>query len=118
LTHERDRFERELARARALDFFVTIVEASAADFRAGRFGHYGRGINPKAVWESVCAFSVRYCPFLFASDRITAAKMCESLLLKWLREHRKILETVEKASRQFAQPPVDQTMRETKRFSG
>ena len=99
LTHERDRFERELARGKGLDFFCVILEASAADVRAGRFGKYGQGCNPRAIWESVCAFSVRYAPFLFANDRITGAKLCESLLCKWVRERCKIVEAISKASR-------------------
>lgn len=98
LTHERDRFEKELQRGKALDFFAVIVEANAGDVLAGRFGKYGQGCNPRSIWESVCCFSVRYAPFVFASDRITAARMCESLLMKWLREHQKIIQAVAKES--------------------
>jgi DNA excision repair protein ERCC-4 len=99
LTHDRARFERELMRGKALDFFAVIVEASATEVLAGRYGVYGRGCNPKSIWESCCCFSVRYAPFLFASDRITAAKLCESLLMKWAREHQKIVDGIESASR-------------------
>lgn len=101
LTHDRSRFERELARGKGLDFFAVIVEASASDILAGRFGKYGNGCHARAIWESCCCFSVRYrSPFLFASDRITAARLAESLLTKWHRERRKVVDGIEKAARQ------------------
>jgi len=101
LTHHRERFEAELARARALDFFAVIVEASLPDILAGRFGEYGIGCNPKAIWETVAAFTVRYCPFIFVGNRATGARMIESLLQKYLREHWKALQAVEKAQKRL-----------------
>lgn len=92
LTHERTRFERELQRSTSLDFFAVIIEASAADVLSGKFGRFARSVNANAVWESIAAFSVRYCPFLFASDQRTAARMCESMLRRWVRDRRAKIE--------------------------
>jgi DNA excision repair protein ERCC-4 len=97
LTHGRDRFERELARGRSLEYFAVVVEGSA---RAVLRGEYGRSqANPAAIWESIAAFNARYCPFHFLGDRATAAKWTESVLLKFAKEHVKAVEAMSKASR-------------------
>jgi len=85
LTRERERFERELYRGRALRFFAVIVECDASDILQGRFGRFS-SVNPVAIWESIAAFSVRYAPFIYAGDRDTGARLCESLLMKFARE--------------------------------
>ncbi len=100
LTHERDRFERELARARALQRFYVIVEADARDVLAGRFGPRSQA-NPKAIWETIACFSVRYAPFLFCGDRRAGARLTESLLLKFAREYRVTVEKLDRASREI-----------------
>ena len=99
LTHQRERFERELAKARPYHFFCVIVEASARDILEGRFDL--SCANPRAIWESVAAFTIRYCPFVFAGDRPTAARMTESLLLKFAREHQKATDAMIKAVHRF-----------------
>jgi len=94
ITHERQRFEAELAKSRAYQFFAVVVEAPLQDILTGNF----RGeANPKSVFESVCCFSVRYAPFFFAGDRETGARLCESLLLKFAREYYRTIERFEKA---------------------
>ena len=98
LTHERARFERELAKARAYQRFYVIIEASAPDILQGRYGKFGANVNPKAIWESVATFSNRYAPFVFGGDRLTSARLCESLLLKFAREYYRTIERMEKAS--------------------
>jgi DNA excision repair protein ERCC-4 len=99
LTHGRERFERELARARPYHYFAVVIEGSAGTILRGE---YDRSLaNPKAVWESVCAFSVRYCPFVFLGDRETAARWTESVLLKFAREHLKAVESMTKATEQL-----------------
>jgi hypothetical protein len=95
LTHERERFERELARARAYQKFFVIVEASGPDVLAGNFGR--SQANPKSIWETICCFSIRYAPFVFAGDRFTGARLTESLLLKFAREYTVTLERMERA---------------------
>jgi len=86
LTHDRDRFERELAKARAYQRFWVVIEATASDVMNGNYGRYGANINPYAIWESIATFSARYCPFIFADDPETAAALCESWLGKFQRE--------------------------------
>lgn len=93
----RKRFEEELRRAQRIRDFYVIVEASYADVLAGR---YHSDMNPAAVWESVIAFQQRYgIPFLFAGDVQTAAKLAESILLRWLKEHTKAVEAVTRATK-------------------
>jgi DNA excision repair protein ERCC-4 len=100
LTHGRDRFEKELARARPYHYFAVVIEGSAGTILRGEYDH--SCANPKALWESICAFSVRYCPFHFLGDRITAAKWTESVLLKFAREHLKAVEAMTKAAKSMS----------------
>jgi DNA excision repair protein ERCC-4 len=91
----RDRFERELARAQAILHFWVICEGSYRDILAGNFRSQ---MSPEAAFQSIVALMTRYrIPFLMANDAATAARLCESLLLKWYREHQKIVDTVRKA---------------------
>ena len=101
LTRGRERFEKELAKARSFQRFYVVVEASAPDVLAGNYGRYGSQCNPKSIWESVCAFSVRYAPFIFAGDRKTGARLTESLLCKFAREHIVAVENMQRASRKL-----------------
>jgi len=100
LTHERTRFERELARSRALQRFYVVLECSAVNLLQGRFEGKSQA-NPRAIWESICCFSVRYCPFLFATNRWAGAHLTESLLLKFARERYRDIERLEKATREI-----------------
>ncbi len=100
LTKGRERFERELTKARGYQRFFVLIEGDARDILSG---NYGRSqANPKSIWESIAALSVRFCPFIFAGDRGTAARMCESLLLKFCRENYRNIEKMEKAQRALA----------------
>lgn len=81
----RARFERELERSRSLDFFCVIVEAGYSQMT---LGDYRSRLNPKAAIESISAFEIRYgIHFLFTGNQALAAQKCESLLLKFWREH-------------------------------
>ena len=74
LGRERERFERELQRAAALDAFAVVVEASWAELAAG---NYRSQLNSHAACQSVLAFSCRYrVPFLFAGSRAGAEYCC------------------------------------------
>src|SRR5208283_2231509 len=91
----RERFERELARAQAIPHFWVICEAS---YREILNGDYRSQMNPQSAFQSIVALMTRYrIPFLMANDAETAAKLAESLLLKWFREHLKVLDEVRKA---------------------
>ncbi len=81
---QRERFERELARGRGLDYFALVVEA---DLPALAHGNYRSDMHPRAVIQSLMAFSVRYrLPVFFCPGRDYAARVVESLLLKYTRE--------------------------------
>jgi DNA excision repair protein ERCC-4 len=80
----RDRFERELAKARHYDLFAVVVEASLDDVRRGK---YRSEMKPHAAMQSLCAFQVRYrVAFVWAGDRRGAEYVTYSLLAKYLRE--------------------------------
>jgi DNA excision repair protein ERCC-4 len=96
LTYGRERFERELSRARSYQFFAVVIEGSAQAILRGEYGP--SRANPVAVWESIAAFTARYCTFLFLGDRRTAAAWTESVLLKFAREHVKAVDAMTKAS--------------------
>ena len=84
LSKGRDRFERELQRGKGLDYFSLIVEASLQDIAQGA---YRSKMLPKAVFESLMAFSVRYhMPIFFCGNRQYGQRITESLLCKYSRE--------------------------------
>ena len=84
LGKQRDRFERELVRARDFQYSAVIVEGTFADLAAG---NYISRMNPKSAVESISAFEVRYrIQFLFCCNQSLAARKCESLLRKFWRE--------------------------------
>jgi DNA excision repair protein ERCC-4 len=86
LTHDRDRFERELSKARAMDYFALVIEASLRDILNHR---YHSKALPKSIIQSLIAFSVRYrLPVWFAENRYYAQRVTESLLSKFERETR------------------------------
>ena len=80
----RERFEKELHKGRALDYFALVIEASLSDLINGR---YCSDMNPKSVIQSLLAFSVRYrLPIFFCENRKYGQRITESLLLKYGRE--------------------------------
>lgn len=84
LGKQRDRFERELVRARDFQYSAVIVEGTFADLASGR---YTSRLHPNSAVESISAFEVRYkIPFLFCGTQALAARKCESLLRKFYRE--------------------------------
>jgi len=92
LTTDRDRFERELYRGRALDYFALVIESALSDIAKGR---YRSGMEPKAAVESLLAFSIRYrLPVFFVENRHFGARLTESLLLKYAREQEKRLKSL------------------------
>lgn len=78
---ERDRFERELKRSRYAARLVVIVEGSLPDVLAA-----GRGLSHESIVGTVAAWSVRYCPFLFAGSVNLAAELCWRALAAQVRD--------------------------------
>ncbi len=84
LTTGRERFERELHKGKALDFFALVIEGSLSDIANGR---YRSQMNPKSAIQSLLTFSVRYrLPIFFCESRQYGQKVTESLLCKYVRE--------------------------------
>ena len=91
----RERFERELARARSLDAFAVVVEASFQDMAQGR---YRSKMKPHAALQSVLAFQVRYgVQFVWAGTRAGAEYAAFHFLRHYLREAQERLKAVVKA---------------------
>ena len=81
---DRIRFERELLRAKGLDYFSVIVEAGFTELTAKQ---YRSAMNPHAAAQSILAFQVRYgVPFIWAGSRPAAEYTVYWLLSKFLRE--------------------------------
>lgn len=80
----RQRFEKELSRARGLDFFAIVVEGALSDISMGK---YRSEMKPQAALQSIITFQVRYrVPFLWCGNRAGAEYMTYWLLAKYLRE--------------------------------
>lgn len=95
LGRERERFERELQRAAALDAFMVAVEASWGELAQG---NYRSQLNPHAACQSVLAFQARYrIPFLFAGSRAAAEYATWGFLRQYLEGAKKRLLAVVKA---------------------
>mgnify|MGYP001051472481 CR=1 FL=1 len=87
LTTGRERFERELFKGKALDYFALVIEASLSDLINGR---YRSQMNPKSAIQSLLAFSIRYKLLMwFCENRKYGARVTESLLLKYAIELKK-----------------------------
>lgn len=83
LGRERERFQRELQRAAALDAFAVVIEGTWEQLAQGQ---YRSRINPHAACQSVCAFTARLgTPFLFAGTRAAAEYLTHSLLKQYLK---------------------------------
>jgi len=88
----RARFERELARARGLDFFAVVIEAGFTELTGKQ---YRSAMNPHAAAQSVLTFQVRYgVPFFWAGSRSAAEYVTYWLLGKYLREMEIRLKTI------------------------
>lgn len=84
LSHDRERFERELYRSKCLEYFGLIIECSLSDLVNGK---YRSEMNPNSVIQSLLTFSIRYrLPVFFAESRTYGQIITESLLLKYARE--------------------------------
>ena len=84
LTSGRERFEKELHKAKALDYFALVIEATFRDLVEG---NYRSEMNPKSVVQSLVAFSVRYkLPIFFAESREWGERLTESLLSKYAKD--------------------------------
>jgi ERCC4-type nuclease len=102
LSHSRERFIDELRRAQRIPEFYVIVESS---YQSLLRGDYRSQMNPRAAWESVIAMQGRFkVPFLFAQTPEIAAKLCESILVRWYTERVKALNACRRAMKRLTIP--------------
>ena len=95
LSGSRERFERELERARGLEAFAVIVEA---DFEAVAKGQYRSQLRPHAAVQSIASFMSRMrVPFWFCGSRPAAEYCCWSFLRQHVMGRMKELRAVEQA---------------------
>jgi ERCC4-type nuclease len=93
----RERFERELAKAWHYDLFAVVIEASLDDVSKGL---YRSEMKPHAALQSALAFQVRYrVPFVWAGSRAGAEYVTYSLLEKYTSEIQKRFEHLRKSQR-------------------
>ena len=94
LTTDRERFEKELFKGKALDYFALVIEASLSDLANG---HYRSQMGSKSAIQSLLAFSVRYrLPVFFCENRKYGQRITESLLLKYCRKIEKQFNQIRK----------------------
>lgn len=87
LGKERERFTRELERARGYDLFAVVVEGSWQDLAHGQ---YRSRFNPHSACQSVIAMMARYhVPFILAGGRAAAEYLTWSMLRQYLEVARK-----------------------------
>ena len=92
LGKDRDRFLKEMERARALEFFAIIIEADLKTIMNGRFRSL---ISVRSLIGSLMTFCFRFnAHVFFAGDRAGGERICEELLVKFVREKQKILEKI------------------------
>lgn len=95
LTAGRERFEKELARARSLDRFCVLVEASFEDLAKGL---YRSAMKPHSACQSIIAWQIRYgTPFVFAGSRKASEYYCFSFLQKYVHEIEQRMKVLAKA---------------------
>lgn len=83
LTHERDRFTRELERLRGYEAAALLVESSFEDIQAGK---YRSRISPDAAVQSIISFMGRYrLPVFFAPTRTAGERFVYDFLRHYVR---------------------------------
>ena len=92
---ERERFQRDLMRAAAMEAFAVVVEAAWQDLASG---NYRSRLHPAAATASVLAFMARYrIPFLFAGNRANAEAVTVGFLRQYLKGKEHELKAVQEA---------------------
>lgn len=100
LGQERQRFVRELERARGMDAFLVVVESPWSDLAAGK---YRSRLAPHSACQSVISFMAHHkIPFLFAGSRVAGEYAVWSFLHQFLDGARKRFQAIVKAHGQAA----------------
>ncbi len=91
---ERERFVRELERAKGLDAFAVVCEGSWQELATGQ---YRSRMNPKAACASVMAFMSRGTQIFFAGNRRSAEWVTHSFLRFYAQDRLDELKALQKA---------------------
>ena len=91
---DRERFVRELERARALDAFAVVVESAWQELAQGR---YRSRMLPKAACASVAALMSRGTQIFFAGSRPAAEWVTHSFLRFYAQDRLKELQILQKS---------------------
>lgn len=95
---EKKRFEQELARSRALDFFAVVIEASFSDLAYANNG--SSKTSAKARLEALLRLVVKYrVPLYFAGNREQARWLTIALLESFWMQLTEMAKAVEAASK-------------------
>jgi ERCC4-type nuclease len=104
---ERERFERELKRSRYVGRFLVVCEGSLTDVC-----REARGIHESSVLGSVAAWSVRFCPIVFAVSTRNAAEVAFRSIAAQVRD----ISRQSKALKSAPQPTDRATKTSWRRF--
>ena len=85
----RERFEKELRRGRYVGRMIVIIEGALADVCAA-----GRGISHNAIVGTLAAWTLRYCPFVFAGSVQAAANFAFRALAAQVREAKRMANAI------------------------
>jgi ERCC4-type nuclease len=83
---ERERFEKELKRGRYVGRMVVVIEGTLAELYTA-----SRAINYNAITGTLAAWTLRYCPFVFAGSVSAAADFAFRSLAVQVRDSERLL---------------------------
>ncbi len=96
ITHNRDRFTRELRQLRSYRFAALVIEASWKEILVGA---YRSQMHPNAVLASLMSFTMKYgIMVILADDHATAGRLVESLLTLWCKYIERDARALERAA--------------------
>ena len=85
----RERFEKELKRGRYVGRMIVVIEGTLADVCAA-----SRGISHNAIGGTLAAWTLRYCPFVFAGSVQAAADFAFRILAAQVRDAERMAKAI------------------------
>ena len=96
LGRDRDRFFRELLRARGMESFSIVCEGTWSELSKGQ---YPSRLNPQSATATVCAIMSRLrIPIVFCGSRKEAEAVTHNLLRQYLRGAMRKAEVIQQAT--------------------
>lgn len=103
LTHDRDRFTRELERLRGYQSAALLIEAPYSVIKAGR---YRSKMNPDAAIQSILSIMQHYrMPVFFAADRTAGEAFVYDFLRHFIRHAQERYKALGKQTADAIQAP-------------